>query len=128
MLLSEGDGVKQKQWSQPLDKLSRTVDVTEEGIRVTESYRVHRCAERLAAESEALQSAIASKTGEQRDWAIANSPARTKAEALLIAEDAMTRKCPSCNAEIGERCMNLTARRVGREIQTVWPHQKRMEK
>jgi hypothetical protein len=109
-----------KRWSPPLDLEKRDVRArrttkafVDGGYTVTETFVIHNCPEREAAQARAL---LVSQNREIR--------ARHTEEAWV---EALKRPCPKCEAETGARCSNLTDVRLGRPVQiTRWPHVERL--
>lgn len=114
VLMVEETETTKRVWSQPLEAMSRAVRSSPDGvIEVNETFRIHDCPEKTAAL--------------QKEWAKGSDLPRRQFDMKELITKAQTRVCETCKADVDQPCMNMTARRQGREVPTVWPHPKRLE-
>lgn len=83
---------------------------------------------RVLEQLEALAASSALQEIGAADYEDAKSEAaaRLSAQNEAIREHGLLLVCPKCDAGVGERCENLTARRRGEKVPTSQPHQERL--
>lgn len=119
--LAEATRTHSATWSQPMTLIGRELIEVDEIFTVTEQFMVHSCVEGDLARHE-------KQVQKQKAWNLVNDMPTRKMGMKELIEKAQKKGCPTCKAKPRQPCMNLTARKRGAEIPTVWPHATRLDK